>query len=366
LPRLLAARVAAVLCFTACFAFAATKTELGEINGAPFRIDVPDQWNGGLVLYCHGYAEAPVQYDRSAPSDIEQVFLDAGFAVAQSGYSATGWAIAEAVPDTQELARYFADKYRKPAQTYITGHSMGGFLTTLFVERFPSQFAGGLPLCGPLEPTLKLLKRVFDGQVVLQYFLPGALPPPLEVPASYADTKELKAELARKIEANPRARAALLRFSQLATVEDLAADLVFNDFIMRDIVARAGGNPFDNRSTIYVNTGDDNAVNAGVKRYAADPRAADYLRNYYTFTGHLARPLLAVHTTYDPIVPPDIPSGYATLAGLAGSADLFVQQYVNHDGHCAITADETAAAFRELRDWVDHGRVPQGGPVPPR
>ena len=32
------------------------KTEIGEINGAKFRIDIPDNWNGGLVMYCHGYS----------------------------------------------------------------------------------------------------------------------------------------------------------------------------------------------------------------------------------------------------------------------------------------------------------------------
>jgi hypothetical protein len=39
---------------------AAPRTEIGEINGAKFRIDVPENWNGGLVVYCHGYNPAPV------------------------------------------------------------------------------------------------------------------------------------------------------------------------------------------------------------------------------------------------------------------------------------------------------------------
>jgi hypothetical protein len=28
---------------------AAVRTEIGEINGAKFRIDVPEKWNGGLT-----------------------------------------------------------------------------------------------------------------------------------------------------------------------------------------------------------------------------------------------------------------------------------------------------------------------------
>ena len=42
---------------------AAARTEFGEINGAKFRIDVPEKWNGGLVVYCHGYSDSPGTYE---------------------------------------------------------------------------------------------------------------------------------------------------------------------------------------------------------------------------------------------------------------------------------------------------------------
>ena len=48
--------------FLVCATFCAAapngepKVELGEINGAKFRIDIPPNWNGGLVMYCHGYS----------------------------------------------------------------------------------------------------------------------------------------------------------------------------------------------------------------------------------------------------------------------------------------------------------------------
>jgi hypothetical protein len=43
---------------------AAARTEIGEINGARFRIDVPEKWNGGLVVYCHGYSDSPGNYEN--------------------------------------------------------------------------------------------------------------------------------------------------------------------------------------------------------------------------------------------------------------------------------------------------------------
>jgi hypothetical protein len=134
--------------------------------------------------------------------------------------------------------------------------------------------------------------------------------------------------------------------------------------VLKELYQRTGGNPFDNRSTIYSGTGEDNLVNATVKRYAADPRAVDYLRAWYTPTGRILHPMLAIHTTYDILVPPSVPNSYATRAELAGSGDLFVQQYVPNDGHCNITAEETAKGFEELRAWVDKGKRPAGGAVP--
>ena len=44
-----------------CLCVAAVHTEIGEINGAKFRIDLPEKWNGGLVVYCHGYSDKPAK-----------------------------------------------------------------------------------------------------------------------------------------------------------------------------------------------------------------------------------------------------------------------------------------------------------------
>src|SRR5579863_2084795 len=78
-------------------AHAETKTEFGEIDGAAYRIDIPENWNGGLVVYCHGYSPKPVTYEQGKPlPPVEEVFTDAGYALAQSGYHGGGWAVEEA------------------------------------------------------------------------------------------------------------------------------------------------------------------------------------------------------------------------------------------------------------------------------
>jgi len=169
--------LAALLSLTA-LSFA-QKLETGAINGAAFRIDVPSNWNGSLVVYCHGYNPQPVKYNDQKLPPFLQVFIDQGFAVAQSGYAAGGWAIQEAAVDTESVRRYFIGKYGRPKETFITGHSMGGFLTMMLMETNPTSYDAGLPLCGPLAaPTWFMSRAAFDGLVLFNYFFPSVLPEP--------------------------------------------------------------------------------------------------------------------------------------------------------------------------------------------
>ncbi|KAG0753783.1 hypothetical protein G6F24_012796 [Rhizopus arrhizus] len=64
----------------------------GELQGAPWRLDVPASWNGDLVMLAHGYE--PVGVPRTTPmtaNDSTATLLAAGYAVAQSAYSSQGW-----------------------------------------------------------------------------------------------------------------------------------------------------------------------------------------------------------------------------------------------------------------------------------
>jgi pimeloyl-ACP methyl ester carboxylesterase len=350
------------LSFSIPYALAAPRAETGEINGAKFRIDVPENWNGGLVMYCHGYNPKPVSYDTSKLAPVLEVFVDQGYAVAQSGYAAGGWAIQEAITDTENLRRYFVKKYGPVKETYVTGHSMGGFLTMVLMETNAPSYDAGLPLCGPLAaPDWFVARGAFDGLVLFDYYFPGVLPDPVNVDPAYESTKEVTEKILTLLDAAPEKAKILRRQNHIKNNKDLAATLAFITYVLKELQQRAGGNPFDNRNIIYTGTPDDNAVNEGVKRYAADPRAVNYLRTYYTPKGELTKPMLAVHTSYDPLVPPFIPNMYQTLVEQAGSSAWFVQQYVKHDGHCTILPSEVARAFSELRDWKEKGIRPTAG-----
>ncbi len=339
---------------------AETKVETGEINGAQFRIDLPENWNGSLVMYCHGYSPKPGTFNNPKPNPVLSVFLEKGYAVAQSGYAAGGWAIQEAVADTEALRRHFSIKHGKPKETWVTGHSMGGFLTMVMVETFPNSYDGGLALCGPLGPADWFMeRRAFDMRVVFDYYFPGTLPNPARVPSDYVMSPARNEEILKALEAKPQQAETVRRWAGIRTNKELAGALAFFTYILKEIQERGGGNPFDNRDTIYDGTPDDNALNDGVARYAAEARAAEYLRRYYTPTGRLSRPMLAIHTTYDILVPPWTTNAYSLLARQAGSEGLFVQQYVKRDGHCAILPAELARGFEQLRQWKATGARPR-------
>lgn len=343
------------------------KTEFGKLQGAEFRIDIPDNWNHGLVVYYHGYRTENHGriFDQTKPLDPALgPFTNNGYAVIQSGYSRGGMALEQAIPETEALRKYFIEHYGKPSETYVAGHSMGGDLTIMTIEQSPGPYVAALDLCGAVTDTLSRIGRRFDLRVLFDYYFPDILPDPAKIPAGFEISGELEKKVFAALESNPQAAAALRQFIGVHNNQDLASLLLFATWVLKDLEQRAGGIPFDNRNTIYTGMTDDNAVNDHVKRYAANPGALSYVQRYYTPTGHLTRPVLAIHTTYDPLVSPSVPSAYAQLTRTAGSGDRFVVQYVEHEGHCNITPEEIDRGFAELRQWKDKGIAPAPGRLP--
>ena len=95
----------------------------GEIDGAPYRVRIPSEWNRCLVMYAHGYKPLGGTWTPLAEV-FARAFLERGFALAESGYSRQGWAVEEANAETEALRLHFCDRYGRPDSTFITGHSI--------------------------------------------------------------------------------------------------------------------------------------------------------------------------------------------------------------------------------------------------
>jgi hypothetical protein len=168
----------------------------------------------------------------------------------------------------------------------------------------------------------------------------------------------------KSLDANPDQAALVRELANIHTNRGLADVLVFNTFVIEDLRLKSGGNPFDNRNLVYSGTDNDALLNQRVHRYAADPNADRFLANWYSPNGYLHRKLLEVHTIYDPLVPASTTGWYNELTRRLGNGDQFVEQYVDRDGHCNITADQTGLAFDELLSWVHDNQRPTPGLLP--
>jgi pimeloyl-ACP methyl ester carboxylesterase len=152
-----------------------------------------------------------------------------------------------------------------------------------------------------------------------------------------------------------------VRWYGAADAHNLAPVVAFAGYEVAELQRRAHGLPVGNAELIYVGSGDDAALNDGVQRYRADTKAAAYLARWYTPTGKLTRPLLALHDTGDPLVPAYGANEYALAVQRAGHDGNFVQQYINREGHCVFTPNEIGRAFNEVVAWIDSGKPPLSG-----
>ncbi len=342
-------------------------TEVGLLDGAAYRIDIPPGWNHSLVVFYHGYARQPVSFhiaEHLGPQ--QQPFLDRHYAIVQSAYSQPGWALPQAFPETETLRRYFVKKYGSPRESYVVGRSMGGELVSITLELNPRPYLGGLDLCGSVGPAFESFERRFALRAAFDYYFPGVMPALVPVPANYEDNIGDYDKVLAALRTNPAAAAHMRNLAGLHNDLDLAHDIAYWTFIIGDMQRRGGGNPFDNRNYIYTGASptsslSDVELNANVKRYAAVPQAREYLMRHYTPTGDLGRPMLALHTIYDPVVPPTTLELYDHEVQAAGAGPNLVQQIVNREGHCNFTQDEMGEAFDDMVRWVHGGPRPAPG-----
>jgi len=353
-------------------------TEVGTLQGTQYRIDIPNKWNHGLVVFFHGYAERPYTYGTSnALNEQTGPLFDRGYAVIQSAYSTTGWAMEQAYPETEELRQYFVRKYGqldggnagkngRNIETIVAGASMGGALVTASLELNPKVYAGGLDLCGAVGPTYVAFDRRFAWRAAFDFYFPGVMPPLVPTPPGFVETPALRQKAEAALKTNPAAAEQLRNLTGLHTDREVARNMVYFTFVIGDMQTRAGGNPFDNSNILYSGTtpgasSTDNALNDGVRRYAADPKAQAYLVRHFTPSGRLEKPMLALHTTYDPLVPIGSLTLYSDEVQMAGFGANLVQQYVHREGHCTFTRDEVGKSFDELLGWIHAGKRPVPG-----
>jgi pimeloyl-ACP methyl ester carboxylesterase len=353
-----------------------TQTFSGAAGGALYQFIVPQQWNGQLILYAHGYAEAsaPVALPNT-PQELQifQAITSQGFALAITSYSQNGWAVKEGAQDIRDLQDLFAAKVGKPIRTYLVGVSMGGLITVDVAESFPSRYDGALSICGVVAGTPAHFQRFGDGRVVFDYFFPGVLPgdllhtPVLDYSVGGPVFNAVANALASGFAApgNPSLQFASVMGLTGSSPNELiysAFSLLGNGFT--ELLQRTQGkNFYDNTKTVYSGSANDDRLNARVQRFQSTPEGVDYVAKYYTPTGKLTMPVMTLHTTSDPTVSFSQEAAYAATVAKAGASQFLVQQSADRYGHCNLQPAEILNSFQGLLGWVNYGIKPAGGNV---
>lgn len=324
------------------------RTETGTLQGAPWRVDMPAHWNGELVVYAHGFE--PIGTPRPDPwpgNAWTEALTQAGYAVAQSGYSSQGWAVTDAIADLERLRARFVAQHQDTRHSWIIGFSMGGAVAIGTLERLPQHYSGGVSMCGANLPGDVLAAEMLTSLVAFEYFFPDAKGLPeggLISPAAAAMPQgETYDAIAAAIETNPVAAATLARRLELKP-DELAGTISLHTLVFQQLVKRSGGVPVSNQQTVYSGFGDDKAFNAGVRRVSADPSAERKLARELALTGALQKPLVLQYNLDDPSVTPRFEPVYPTLARKAGAASQLAQLPPVGSGHCQFTPQQVLAA----------------------
>ena len=363
-------------------------------SGARWSANVPDNWNGTLLLWSRGYSQRAGD-PESAPVAVRAQLLAAGYAVAGSDYGAGGWSLAEAVPAQRATIAAFATRYGKPRRVIAWGYSMGGLVTTALSEQRPAAVDGGLAMCASIGGAIGMMNMALDGATAFRTLVaPDAGIRVVAVDDDRANGKRV-ADAVAAVAATPAGRARIALAGVLAGLpgwtsrdgaepapgdhraqaDEIARSFVMGVFLPRvDQEKRAGGvfswtTGVDYRAqlalsgrramvaALYRDAGLD--LDADLARLNAAPRvtaapaAVDYMTRHYTPSARPTVPLLAVQTIGDGLTSPSLQRGYAQAAH-GDVRSLWVRQA----GHCTFTPDTVLASIRLIDARVARGTWP--------
>jgi hypothetical protein len=352
--------------------------ESGFYPGGAYRIEVPTAWNGGLVVFAHGYrGEGPEIFVSDSP--IREHLIANGYAWAASSYRGNSYRPDWGVDDTLALRDLFVERYGTPRWTILHGQSMGGHILVASLEQHPDAYQAALSECGVMTGIgefdylaaytaaadylsgvglLSAPDTATFGKLIEEQFLPT-----MGKPSAYTE-RGLQFDSVVKY----------LTGGELAFREQGLAQFYTRDLSRFGEPAAAPPSAPARRAlstrnvSLQIDPGlavSDTQLNAEVRRFDAAPgaRSPDLDPVFADFTGKISVPLLSIHDTGDAFVPFKFEQDYRQKTLAAGTGDMLVQRAIRRAGHCNFSADERNLAFDDLVAWLEHGTRPEGEDV---
>jgi hypothetical protein len=361
---------------------------------AGYRIEVPDDWNGALMMYAHGYRGELKELSVSNPG-IRGHLIENGYAWAASSYSANSYDARAGVEDTNALALAFEELTgrSRPTRYYITGHSMGSHISAAAVERETIatarnrlEYAGAVPMCGVLGDMEQM--NYFVAYTVALRHLAGIPVSSFPIADHRTHLPAVRAALWLDFATDPAALTAQGEKAKgilmnLSGGERPAFDEGFGVHQSRiqgfgevdgtwfgvlsgnAVVTTHIDYQFDDDPAFSQEEGE---FNAAVFRVEGDPEGVnpprpDGVRAMPIVHGQFDVPVVTLHTLGDLFVPFVNQQIYARRAARRGSSGWLVQRAIRETGHCTFTTSEEAAAFDDMVLWAEGGGVPAGDEV---
>lgn len=362
----------------------------GVIGGAGYRIEVPDNWNGELVMWAHGFAGTGLELSVDN-HPLRALLIPLGYAWAASSYGRNDYDIWNGVHDTHALVSRFKGLVGKPSRVYMTGASMGGHITAVSIEQYPNTYDAALPICGVLGD-YELFDYFLDFNASAQQIGVGASQFPVDtIPYLFGTVPAIKANLSAVPGGWPTLLNAdgnnLKNLTELRTGGDRPnfdeawffwntfpsfasgpGNFLFDLAIGDGTLPRTPGVGVDNVDTVYqfdtdpALTPGEEDLNDNIVRVAADPqgRQPNGLSQVPVVAGDPQIPVLTLHNLGDLFVPVLNEVAYAQRVAANGKSDLLVQRAIRGVLHCDFTPQEFSTAFLDLVSWVNTGVKPAG------
>lgn len=379
-------------------------------DGAAYRIEVPPQWNGTLVMYAHGFRGNGNVVWVDKPQ-LRQYFVDRGYAWAASSYAMNGYDPGDGVVDTHDLLEAFPSVTGlDPQQAIMTGLSMGGEITTAEIEAYKGDFAGAMPYCGVLAgndlfdyylganvtaaaltgTTISYPTTLAAGiaytpayQTAVQSELPalGISPNPATGGQTFAtDLTRTGATWADTVEqlsggSRPGFSSALDYWNSFGFAPLTKIPFLFGLYpgLNGGTLGLANGSVAGNEGTFYTLSDQparmlpqEIALNRAVLRVPVTATSsADALSpaELPAISGDPGIPVLSIHGIGDLFVPFSMDQRYDKMMVAHGQGRLFVGRAIREVTHCGYTTNELSAGFAALASWISTGRRPAGDDI---
>ncbi len=344
--------------------------------GAHYLIAVPKHWSGVLVVHAHGGPPLGEPKRSRGDEDIKRwaVMLREGHAWAASVFRTGGFAVRSAAEDTENVRRIFLDHVATPGRTLLHGQSWGALVAAKAAELFAGSWEGVLlssgAVGGPLAYDFRLDLRAIYQYLCNNHPRPDEPQYPLSVGLP-TDDPLTEAQLAGRVNEAlgvdlPAERRSPEQARRLRTIVDVlripedgvADQLRWATFTLRDVVAKHGGSPVGNETVRYVGSDDDDALNAGVLRYAADPVARARFSTQTDYVGRFAMPVLTVHGIRDTSCFVEVHDTLRRRMREAGCEHRLVQTFVDSDEHSYLGDTVYPRLVEALLEWIDTGIAP--------